>query len=31
MQKKPRLFLSYGRRDAAELAKRLSVDLEKLG
>ena len=28
---KPRLFLSYGRRDAAELANRLRADLEKLG
>jgi TIR domain len=26
-----RLFLSYGRRDAAELANRLRADLEKLG
>ena len=28
---KTRLFLSYGRRDAAELANRLRADLEKLG
>ena len=28
---RPRLFLSYGRRDAAELASRLRTDLEKLG
>ncbi len=26
-----RLFLSYGRRDAAGLANRLRIDLEKLG
>ena len=29
--KQERLFLSYGRRDAAELANRLRADLEKLG
>ncbi|HQX53564.1 MAG TPA: hypothetical protein PLY87_22360 [Planctomycetaceae bacterium] len=29
--KKTRLFLSYGRRDAAELASRLRIDLEKIG
>jgi hypothetical protein len=28
---KAKLFLSYGRRDAAELANRLRGDLEKLG
>lgn len=27
---KTKLFLSYGRRDAAELANRLRTDLEKL-
>lgn len=30
-KRKTRLFLSYGRRDAAELANRLNVDLEALG
>ena len=30
-KRKIRLFLSYGRRDAAELAHRLNVDLEALG
>jgi WD40 repeat protein len=29
--RKARLFLSYGRRDAAALAKRIRADLEKLG
>lgn len=30
-RQKTKLFLSYGRRDAAELANRLRGDLEKLG
>jgi hypothetical protein len=31
MSTKPRLFLSYGRRDAEEIAERLEADLSLLG